>query len=164
LAENIFIEKDLSEEEKYIKLLLILKNLISRDDNILSSLANTAAAIKQTFDKANWVGFYLRNENHLYLGPFQGKIACTNIQVGKGVCGTVAEKKETIIVPDVDKFAGHITCDEQSKSEIVIPVFKNGQVYGVLDLDSPELEAFNETDRHYLEEICNFLTKEILER
>jgi L-methionine (R)-S-oxide reductase len=162
LAENILIEKNITEEERYIKLLLILKNLISSDDHILSGLANTTAAIKQTFDKVSWAGFYLRNGNDLYLGPFQGKIACTKINFGKGVCGTAAETRKTIIVPDVNKFPGHITCDEDSRSEIVVPLLKNDQVYGVLDLDSTEYNAFNETDKHYLEEICCFISDELL--
>jgi L-methionine (R)-S-oxide reductase len=163
LTENIEIDKNTSEEEKYIKLLLILKNLLSKDDHVLSGLANITAAIKQSFDKVSWVGFYLLNGNNLYLGPFQGKIACTNIAFGKGVCGTSAEKRETIIVPDVNKFQGHITCDENSRSEIVVPVFRDGYIYGVLDLDSSEYNSFSETDKHYLEEISNLITKEILE-
>jgi L-methionine (R)-S-oxide reductase len=163
LAENLFIEKEISEEEKYIKLILILKNLLDRNDHVLSGLANVTAAIKQTFDKVSWAGFYLRNNEDLYLGPFQGKIACTRIAFGKGVCGTAAEKKETIIVPDVSKFPGHIVCDEDTKSEIVVPVFRNACIFGVLDLDSLEYDAFGETDKHYLEEISSLLTKEILE-
>jgi L-methionine (R)-S-oxide reductase len=163
LAEKFLIEKDVTEEEKYLKLLLILKSLISKDDHVLSGLANITAALKQTFDKVSWVGFYLRNGDSLYLGPFQGKIACTNIAFGKGVCGTSADRKETIIVPDVDKFPGHIVCDEGTRSEIVVPVLRNGHIFGVLDLDSLDYNAFNDIDKHYLEEICSFFSKEILE-
>lgn len=163
MAENIFIDKNLSDEEKYLKLILVLKNLLSRDDNELSNLANLTAAIKQTFNKVSWVGFYLMNGECLYLGPFQGKIACTKIELGKGVCGTSALERKTIIVPDVNEFPGHISCDEDSKSEIVVPLFKNSLVYGVLDLDSTDYNSFNETDKHFLQEICNFLTVEILE-
>ena len=98
----------------------------------------------------------------LYLGPFQGQVACTEIELGKGVCGTSAEKRESVIVPDVDKFPGHISCDTGSRSEIVIPVVKNGELFGVLDIDSYYYNSFDETDRKYLEEICTFLSKEIL--
>jgi L-methionine (R)-S-oxide reductase len=163
LAENFIIEKDLSEEERYTKLLLVIKSLLSKQDHILSNLANLTAALKQSFDKISWVGFYLLNGEELVLGPFQGNIACTKIPLGKGVCGTAAEKRETVIVPDVNKFEGHIACDANSKSEIVVPIFKEGHIYGVLDLDSSEYNAFNETDKVYLQEICSFLTTEILE-
>jgi GAF domain-containing protein len=114
------------------------------------------------FDEISWVGFYLFDGAKLYLGPFQGKVACTKIEIGKGVCGKSAEKKETLIVADVDKFAGHIACDSDSKSEIVIPIIKGGDLFGVLDVDSYNLNAFNDTDKFYLEEICNFLSEEIL--
>jgi GAF domain-containing protein len=120
------------------------------------------AAIKQTFDKISWVGFYIFNGTELYLGPFQGKIACTRIALGRGVCGKSAVKKKSIIVPDVNKFADHIVCDESSRSEIVVPVLDNGNLFAVLDLDSTEYNSFGETDKHYLEEICNFLSMEIL--
>lgn len=163
MTENIFIDKNLSDEEKYLKLILVLKNLLSRDDHELSNLANLIAAIKQTFNKVSWVGFYFMNRGCLYLGPFQGKIACTKIDLGKGVCGTSAVERKAIIVPDVNKFPGHISCDGDSKSEIVVPLFKNNLVYGVLDLDSTDYNSFNDTDKHFLQEICNFITVEILE-
>jgi L-methionine (R)-S-oxide reductase len=118
--------------------------------------------LNKTFDKISWVGFYLFDGERLYLGPFQGKVACTTIKLGKGVCGTAAEKGETIIVPDVNKFPGHIFCDPDSKSEIVIPMFKNNKLIGVLDLDSASYNSFDETDRKYLEEIVKFLTEEII--
>lgn len=139
-----------------------VKSLLDRNDNILSNLSNLTAALKQTFEKISWVGFYLYNGKELYLGPFQGKVACTRIQLGKGVCGTSAEKRETIIVPDVEKFPGHIACDIESRSEIVIPLIKGDQLYGVLDLDSTSLNAFDEIDQKYLEEIVHIFIKELL--
>jgi GAF domain-containing protein len=162
LAESIFIESNLTDEEKYVELRKQIKSLLKREDHLLSSLANCTAALKQTFDKISWVGFYLLEGDYLFLGPFQGKVACTEIQVGKGVCGTAAERKETIIVTDVNKFPGHIACDAESRSEIVVPIIKEDKIIGVLDLDSNSYNAFNETDKKYLEELVDFLSKEIL--
>jgi len=162
--EDIIIHKDIiSLEEKYKLLIKQLKELLNRNDHELSNLSNLTSLLKQTFDKISWVGFYLYDKEKLYLGPFQGKVACTTIVMGKGVCGTAAAKKETIVVADVDKFQGHITCDTDSKSEIVLPMInKDGELFGVLDLDSNEYDSFNETDKIYLEEICKFLVEEIL--
>ncbi len=162
MAESIFIENNLTDEEKYIELERQIKSLLNQEDHLLSSLANCTAALKQTFDKISWVGFYFIEGDYLYLGPFQGKVACTKIQIGKGVCGTAAERKETIIVRDVNKFPGHIACDADSRSEIVVPVINNNKIFGVLDLDSNSYDAFNETDKKYLEELVNFLSREIL--
>lgn len=162
MEEIITINNLAPIEEKYELLIKQMKSLLDRNDNILSNLSNFTAAIKQTFDKVSWVGFYLYDGNELYLGPFQGKVACTKIKIGKGVCGTSAEKRETIIVPDVNEFPGHIACDVESRSEIVLPIIKKDKLYGVLDLDSTSTNAFNETDKKYLEELVNFLSKEIL--
>lgn len=159
--EEIRIEKHLSEEEKYRLLSSQFKSLLTKEDNLISNLSNFTAAIKDTFDKVSWVGFYLFDGKKLYLGPFQGKLACTNIEIGKGVCGSSALKRETIIVPDVEKFPGHIACDSNSKSEIVIPLIKNNKLLGVLDLDSHDYDSFGITDKEYLEEICKFLCEEI---
>jgi len=161
MTEDIRIDKHLSEEEKYRLLNSQLKSLLAKEDNLISNLSNFTAAIKDTFEKVSWVGFYLFDGQKLYLGPFQGKVACTNIEIGKGVCGTSAAKRETIIVPDVDKFPGHIFCDSNSKSEIVVPLFQKIQLLGVLDLDSHEYNSFGNTDKEYLEEICKFLCEEI---
>ena len=161
MAEEISIDRHLAEEERYRLLNSQLKSLLVKEDNLISNLSNFTAAIKDTFEKVSWVGFYLFNGNKLYLGPFQGKIACTNIQIGMGVCGSSAEKRETIIVPDVNKFPGHIFCDSNSKSEIVVPLIQNGKLLGVLDLDSHEYNSFGKTDKDYLEEICKFLSEEI---
>jgi GAF domain-containing protein len=161
MTEEIRISKHLAEEERYRLLVSQLKVLLSKEDNLISNLSNFTAAINDTFDKVSWVGFYLFDGQKLYLGPFQGKVACTNIEIGKGVCGTSAEKRETIIVPDVDKFPGHIACDSNSKSEIVIPLIKDDRLLGVLDLDSHDYNSFGKTDKEYLEEICKFLCEEI---
>jgi len=161
MTEDIRIDKHLAEEEKYRLLVSQLKALLTKEDNLISSLSNLTAAIKDTFEKVSWVGFYLFDGQKLYLGPFQGQVACTNIAIGKGVCGTSAAKRETIIVPDVDKFPGHIACDSNSKSEIVIPLFRHNQLLGVLDLDSHIYNSFGKTDKEYLEEICKFLCEEI---
>jgi GAF domain-containing protein len=159
--EEIKIEKHLAEEEKYRLLVSQLKSLISENDRLISNLSNCSAAIKETFEKVSWVGFYLFDGKKLYLGPFQGKVACTTIELGKGVCGTVAIQKKSIIVPDVDKFEGHIACDSGSRSEIVVPIMNEIKLFGVLDLDSYDYNSFNETDKKYLEEICKFLGEEI---
>ena len=161
MTEEIRIGKHLAEEERYRLLVSQLKVLLSKEDNLISNLSNFTAAIKDTFEKVSWIGFYLFDGQKLYLGPFQGKVACTNIEIGKGVCGTSAEKRETIIVPDVDKFPGHIACDSNSKSEIVIPLIKDDRLLGVLDLDSHDYNSFGKTDKEYLEEICKFLCEEI---
>lgn len=164
ILKEIVITEDINSlEEKYKLLIKQIKELLDRNDHELSNLSNLTSALKQTFNKISWVGFYLYDKEKLYLGPFQGKVACTTIEIGKGVCGTAAAKKETIVVPDVDKFSGHITCDSDSKSEIVLPIInKDGELFGVLDLDSSEYNSFNETDKIYLEEICKFLIEEIL--
>lgn len=161
MIEEIKIEKNLAEEERYRLLVTQLKSLLNKNENLISNLSNCTAAIKEVFDKVSWVGFYLYDGKQLYLGPFQGKVACTLIEIGKGVCGTSAQRKETIIVPDVDKFPGHIACDSGSKSEIVVPIIKNNELMGVLDLDSYEYNSFSELDKKYLEEICKFLGEEI---
>ena len=162
MAEFAAVDKSLSLDEQYLLLIKQVKSLLNKDDHHLSNLSNLTAILKQTFDKISWVGFYLFDGEKLYLGPFQGKVACTLIKIGEGVCGTAAKKSETIIVENVDLFPGHITCDADSKSEIVVPIFSNNKLYGVLDLDSTELSSFNEIDQKYLERICEFLGSAIL--
>lgn len=162
MAEALETKKDAVLSEQYELLIKQLKSLLSKDERLITNLANLTAAIKQTFDKVSWVGFYLFDGEILYLGPFQGKVACTTINLGKGVCGTAAEKGQTIIVPDVNKFPGHIFCDPDSKSEIVVPMFKNNKLIGVLDLDSDSYNSFDKIDKKYLEEIVKFLTEEII--
>ena len=163
MEELVISENIQSAEEKYKLLIKQLSGLLNGKDPLISNLSKLTAALKQTFDKISWVGFYIFGEKKLSLGPFQGKVACTSIEPGKGVCGTAAVNKESIIVADVDKFPGHIVCDADSKSEIVVPILnKNGSLYGVLDLDSTEYSAFDEIDKQYLEEICVFLTDNII--
>lgn len=161
MNEIIIPSSNSTTDEKYKLLYQQLSSLVLKEDNLISNLANVTAALKQTFDKISWVGFYLFDGQKLYLGPFQGKVACTNIEIGKGVCGNSAQLKKTVIVPDVHQYPGHIFCDVDSKSEIVVPLLKENKLLGVLDLDSTELHSFNETDGVYLEQICNFLSKEI---
>ena len=159
--EEIKIENHLAEEERYRLLTSQLKSLLTKNDNLISNLSNCIAAIKNVFDKVSWVGFYLFDGEKLYLGPFQGKVACTTIEMGKGVCGTAASRNESIIVTDVHKFPGHIACDSGSRSEIVVPILRRDSLIGVLDLDSYDFNSFDETDKKYLEEICKFLSDEI---
>lgn len=151
----------LGETEKYKLLVRQIEALLNKEDHLISNLANVTALLKQSFDKISWVGFYLFDGRKLYLGPFQGKAACTSIEIGKGVCGKSAELKETIIVPNVHEFPGHIFCDADSKSEIVIPIIKDEKLIGVLDVDSHEYNAFNEVDKIYLEQVCAFLASKI---
>lgn len=155
--KNISIANESTDEEKYKALTVQMKSLIEGDTFPLSSYSNFCAALKMTFDKISWVGFYFLKDDCLYLGPFQGKPACTVIKLGRGVCGTAAAEKKTIIVPDVDQFPGHIACDSASRSEIVVPVISQGMLTGVLDLDSAELNSFNETDKLYLQQLCSLL-------
>ncbi|MDQ7817132.1 MAG: GAF domain-containing protein [Melioribacteraceae bacterium] len=161
MAEYIEIDKSLSADEKYNQLFPQIEALINPDEPLISNLSNVTAALKEVFDKISWVGFYFLKENKLYLGPFQGKVACTVIEVGKGVCGTSAMKRETVIVEDVHKFPGHIACDGGSNSEIVVPLIKGSEVYGVLDLDSYQFSAFNETDKINLENLCGLLVERL---
>jgi L-methionine (R)-S-oxide reductase len=161
MTEIIISDSNLTTEEKYKLLFEQLGSLALKEDNLISNLANVTAALKQTFDKISWVGFYLFDGKKLYLGPFQGNVACTNIEIGKGVCGKSAQLRKTIIVPDVHQFPGHIFCDADSKSEIVVPLIKGNKLLGVLDLDSIEYNSFNETDKIYLEQICKYLADEI---
>lgn len=162
MAESIEINKSVSLEEQYLLLIKQVKNLLNKNENLISNLANFTSALKQTFSKISWVGFYLYDGEKLYLAPFQGKVACTEIKIGSGVCGTSAQKLETIIVPDVDKFPGHIACDVESRSEIVVPILKDGKLFGVLDLDSTDYNSFNEIDKKYLEDLVEYLIKEII--
>lgn len=134
-----------------------LNTLLEGVDKEISKLANASAFLYNSLDDVSWVGFYLRDKDYLYLGPFQGKVACTVIPVGKGVCGTAVAKKETILVKNVHEFPGHIACDSESNSEIVIPIYKNKDLYMVLDIDSKSLNRFNESDKDGLEEIAKII-------
>jgi len=153
MSKNLQILSDISsKEEKYRNLLAQIDALVGGESDLIANLANVAAALKQTF-AFFWVGFYLVKDGMLVLGPFQGPVACTRIAYGRGVCGTAWKEQKTIIVPDVELFAGHIACNSESKSEIVVPLFSGGKVTGVLDIDSDRLNDFDETDAVFLEEI-----------
>lgn len=156
MAESILIEGS-TRAEKYETLLPQLKKLIAEETDLISILANTSAVLKETFGFF-WIGFYIVRGQVLKLGPFQGSLACMEINFGKGVCGTAWERKETLIVPDVNVFPGHIACSSFSKSEIVIPVIKNQNVVAVLDIDSSELADFSETDALFLNKLCQWLS------
>ncbi len=147
-----------SKKEMYELLYEQVEALTEGKQHLVSQLANTAAAIYQTLPDLNWAGFYLRDRETLYLGPFQGKTACIHIPLGKGVCGTAALKKETVMVEDVHQFPGHIACDQNSNSEIVIPMYRNNEVYAVLDLDSPVFGRFDREDKEGLERIASLLS------
>ncbi len=155
MAEDLHIGQG-DKAEKYRELLPQLHALVDTEVNRIANLANIAAALKQTFNFF-WVGFYLVEEDELVLGPFQGPIACTRIRFGKGVCGTAWKEERTLIVPDVEQFPGHIACSSDSKSEIVVPIKRQGEVIGVLDIDSDALNSFDETDARFLEEICTYI-------
>lgn len=146
-----------SKEEQYLSLLPQVRSLIEGEVDLVANLANVAAALKEAFDFF-WVGFYLVKQDQLVLGPFQGPVACTRIRKGKGVCGTAWQEGATLLVPDVEVFPGHIACSSLSRSEIVVPLIKDGKVWGVLDIDSDLLNFFDETDRKYLEEMCGYLS------
>ena len=127
----------------------------------IANLANVSAAVYQAMEGLNWAGFYLWEGDRLVLGPFQGKTACIEIPLGRGVCGTAAKEGRTLVVPDVHQFPGHIACDCASNSEIVIPIYENGNLYGVLDIDSPHLDRFSESDKAGLEKLVRILEKEM---
>ena len=156
MAEELVISKSVNKKERYQTLLPQIKALVEGEPDQVANLSNIAAALKQTMDFF-WVGFYLVKENQLVLGPFQGPIACTRIDLGKGVCGAAWKEKRTIVVPDVEKFPGHIACNSASKSEIVLPAFKNNEVALVLDVDSDTLNDFNSTDQLALEELMRII-------
>jgi L-methionine (R)-S-oxide reductase len=156
MAETLLIPGTATKAEKYEALLPQIEALISGEPDLYANLANIAAALKETFGFF-WVGFYLVKNDQLVLGPFQGPIACTRINFGKGVCGTAWKESKTQLVPDVDAFPGHIACSSASKSEIVVPVFRGNEVAMVLDVDSDLLADFDETDQKYLEELMAVL-------
>lgn len=158
MVEKLLIDTNLSKKEKYAGLLPQIKALIYGEKDIIANLANISAALKTTFDFL-WVGFYMVKNNELVLGPFQGPIACTRIKKGKGVCGASWQQANTIIVPNVDEFPNHISCSSDSKSEIVVPIFnQTDEVIMVLDVDSVELNTFDETDEKYLLQLTQLIS------
>ncbi|MDR2847553.1 MAG: GAF domain-containing protein, partial [Bacteroidales bacterium] len=149
MEEKIVTVENASKEESYKSLLPQIKALVQDEPDLIANLANIAAVLKMAFDFL-WVGFYLVKGDELVLGPFQGTIACTRIAYGKGVCGTAWKERRTVIVPNVEQFPGHIACSSESKSEIVVPLFTNDNITGVLDIDSHQLDTFDEIDAKYL--------------
>jgi GAF domain-containing protein len=158
MAETLFLPQSGSKEEIYQALLPQVEALISGEQDLVANLANIAAALREAFGFF-WVGFYVVSGQELVLGPFQGPIACTRIAYGRGVCGTAWKEKKTQLVPDVEAFPGHIACSSASKSEIVVPAFKNGEVFLVLDVDSDKLDDFDAVDQRYLEALMGLLEK-----
>ena len=155
MAEDLIIAKG-TKEEQYEALIPQIKGLLDGEPDLVANLANVAASLKEQFNWL-WVGFYIVKKDELVLGPFQGPVACTRIKKGKGVCGTSWANAATLIVPDVEKFPGHIACSSLSKSEIVIPVIRNNEVIAVLDVDSIDSDCFDDTDQQYLEQIVSFI-------
>jgi GAF domain-containing protein len=165
MAEELIISTSTDKQQRYEMLVPQIEALVSGEPDVVANLSNMAAALKQTMNYF-WVGFYLvKNDpmptgrQELVLGPFQGPIACTRIGLGKGVCGTSWKEKRTIIVPNVDEFPGHIACSSASKSEIVLPAFKNNEVFLVLDVDSDELNDFDAVDEKYLEDVMRIIER-----
>ena len=158
MAEQLIIASSTDKAGRYKTLLPQIDSLVAGEPDVVANLSNIAAALKQTMNFF-WVGFYLVKKNELVLGPFQGPIACTRIALGKGVCGTSWKERKVMIVPNVDEFPGHIACSSDSKSEIVLPAFKNGEVALILDVDSDVLNDFDETDEKYLQEVMRIIEK-----
>lgn len=156
MAEDLKISVSHNKAEQYEALIPQIAALVEGEADLIANLANIAAALKEQF-KWFWVGFYLVKENELVLGPFQGPVACTRIAKGRGVCGSAWAEQKTLIVPDVDLFPGHIACSSLSRSEIVVPLVENEMVYGVLDVDSEELDQFDDMDAKYLEQILKLI-------
>jgi len=155
--EEIKVSSTKGRALTYAELLPQLESLVAGENDFVANLANISAALKQALPYASWVGFYLAKGSQLVVGPFQGKVACTRIKIGSGVCGAAAEQKKAIIVPNVYEFPGHIFCDQDSKSEIVVPILKNGNVIGILDLDSSEFDSFSEIDADNLKRVADIV-------
>ena len=156
MAEELNIPYTGNKKETYEAILPQIEALIGGEKDLIANMANVSAVLKEAFHFL-WVGFYLAKEDQLVLGPFQGPIACTRIQYGRGVCGTAWKQQAAIIVPDVDAFPGHITCSSRSRSEIVIPMIADNKVFAVLDIDSELLNRFDKDDLNYLTQICNMI-------
>ncbi|MFI5145441.1 MAG: GAF domain-containing protein [Ignavibacteria bacterium] len=155
MEKTITISPKISKEEKYKSLLPQIKSLIEDETNSIANLSNICAALKYNMDDFFWVGFYFVQGNVLVVGPYQGPLACTRIKLYNGVCGASVKEKNTIIVDDVNKFPGHIACSTDSKSEIVIPILRNNEVFAVLDIDSDKYANFDNIDKIYLEKLVN---------
>jgi len=160
MAETLIIPDSTDRREIYQTLIPQISVLVEDEPDLVANLANVAAVLKQAFGFF-WVGFYLTQGTQLVLGPFQGPVACTRIDFDKGVCGYCYRNRQTVIVPDVEQFPGHIACSSDSKSEIVVPIFRNGEVFGVLDVDSDQLNDFSEADQEGLAAIIQLLEKKL---
>lgn len=147
----------MTDSKQYERLIKQTEALLMGENNLIANMSNVSALLNETLEDINWVGFYLYEQDELILGPFQGKVACVHIPLGKGVCGTAAESLESIVVPDVNAFPGHIACDSASLSEIVIPIVKDNKLIGVLDIDALIKKRFSDHDKHYLEQVVTYL-------
>ena len=156
MAEDLTIIQSTDKQEQYQSLIPQIEALLEGETDLIANQANAIAALKEQF-KWFWVGFYTVKNGELVLGPFQGPVACTRIAKGKGVCGAAWEQGKTLVVPDVDAFPGHIACSSLSRSEIVVPIYQNNEIVAVLDVDSEELDQFDQTDAQYLEQIVKLL-------
>lgn len=161
MAENITIPEQATKAQIYESLLPQIKSLTQDETNLIANLANISAALKQSLHFF-WVGFYQVQEQELVLGPFQGPVACTRIGFGKGVCGTAWKDKRTMLVPDVHQFPGHIACSSESQSEIVVPIIKEDTVAMILDIDSTQVDDFDETDQQYLTLLAEYIASDLL--
>lgn len=157
MAEELVLQQG-HKVDQYQSILPQIQAIVEDESDVIANLANICAALKQQFGWF-WIGFYLVKGNELVLGPFQGPIACTRIAKGRGVCGSAWQQQQVIVVPDVDQFPGHIACSSDSKSEIVLPIMKNGECVGVLDIDSDELNQFDEIDAEYLKQLMSVIEK-----
>ncbi|MCU4579311.1 GAF domain-containing protein [Acinetobacter courvalinii] len=157
MAEELVLQQG-HKVEQYQSILPQIQAIVEDEADVIANLANICAALRQQFGWF-WIGFYLVKGNELVLGPFQGPIACTRIAKGRGVCGSAWQQQRVIVVPDVDQFPGHIACSSDSKSEIVLPIMKNGECVGVLDIDSDELNQFDEVDAEHLQQLMAMIEK-----
>lgn len=155
------VDPSLSKAERYRAMVASLESLLEGESDALANLANAAALLAQSVEAINWCGFYLLRGEELVLGPFQGKPACVRIPIGKGVCGSAAQERATLVVPDVTRFPGHIACDPASRSEIVVPILEDGVLRGVLDVDAPEVGRFDREDLEGLEAFVRALTPRV---
>lgn len=158
MEPTFLLSPNMTKAERYEAFIPQWKAFIDGETDVISILANTSAALKEAFGFF-WIGFYIVKDGELHVGPFQGSAACYRIKKGKGVCGTAWKEATTQVVPDVELFPGHIACSSDSRSEIVVPIIVNGEVYGVLDIDSDELATFDDTDRIYLEKMMSILAE-----
>ncbi len=158
MSFTVALDQSLSKEEQYQNLLSQLEALVNGEQDLIANLANVSAVLKQSFNYL-WVGFYLLKNNELILGPFQGPVACTRITLGKGVCGESALKKKSLLVPNVHEFPGHIACSTLSQSELVVPILKGNEVLGVLDIDSEDLNHFDNEDQVFYEKVAHIIAK-----